>query len=85
MNYKVDAFGNKFWYNENGKLHRGDGPAIECASGSRWWFTNGKRHRENGAAIEYSNGEKAWFYHGKRIKCRSQEEFEKIIKLKAFW
>jgi len=26
-----------------------------------------------------------WFFHGEKINCSSQEEFEKMIKLKAFW
>ena len=27
-----------------------------------------------------------WWYHGIRfIRCKSQEEFERMLKLKAFW
>jgi len=37
---KVWANGNKSWY-LNGKRHREDGPAIECASGSKFWCLNG--------------------------------------------
>jgi hypothetical protein len=42
-------------------------------------------HREDGPAIERKTGEKEWWYHGERINCSSQEEFEKWLRLKAFW
>jgi len=50
-----------FYYDENRKLHRADGPAAECFD------------------------VKKWFYHGECIECNSQEELERILKLKAFW
>ena len=50
-----------FYYDENRKLHRADGPATECFD------------------------VKKWFYHGECIECNSQEELERILKLKAFW
>ena len=52
---KVWDNGDKFWY-LNGKLHREDGPAVECANGDKSWFLNGKLHREDGPAIERANG-----------------------------
>jgi hypothetical protein len=36
-------------------------------------------------AIEYIGGYKEWYYEGEEINCKSQEEFERIIKLKLFW
>ena len=33
--------GTKSWY-LNGKLHREDGPAIECADGNKFWYLNGE-------------------------------------------
>ena len=33
----VTRFGNKHWY-LNGKLHRENGPAVECINGDKWWF-----------------------------------------------
>lgn len=41
------------------------------------------RHREDGPAIEHLDGRKEWYYEGKRLP--SQNEFEKFLKLKAFW
>ena len=107
-NLKTDLAGNKFWYNDNGQLHREDGPAIEYADGYKTWYLNGKLHREDGPAQEYYNGNKFWYlygilhredgpaieladgskywyYHDKEISCKTNEEFLKLIKLKAFW
>jgi len=46
----TDEYGNKFWKNKEGGLHREDGPAIEWASGNKEWYLNGKCHREDGPA-----------------------------------
>jgi|SRR5579859_2522401 len=76
--------GHKAWYLD-GKLHREDGPAIEYASGTRFWFLYGQLHRLDGPAAEHANGTKAWYYHGEQIDCSSQEQFERLLKLKALW
>jgi hypothetical protein len=52
--------------NENGELHRVDGPAIEWADGYRSWWVDGKRHRTDGPAYEGPNGRRAWWVDGKR-------------------
>ena len=49
------------WYNEDGQLHREDGPAVEWANGDKFWCINGQFHREDGPAIEYANGAKSWW------------------------
>jgi len=83
--------GTKRWYNKENILHRLDGPAILCTNGSYAWYKDGKRHRLDGPAyylkIAYKSLEiiKEWYFEGKKIECSSQEEFEKLIKLKAFW
>ena len=38
---KIDDNGTKRWYSK-GKLHREDGPAIECADGDKSWYINGQ-------------------------------------------
>jgi hypothetical protein len=85
MRIDIDSGGNKYWYNDDGQLHREDGPAMEFANGNKVWKTNGKLHRENGPAVEHANGVKWWYYHGKAIWCSNLEEFERIIRMKAFW
>jgi hypothetical protein len=57
---------------------------------TRNWFLNGKRHRLKGPAVEWLLDEgdegihNTWYYNGEVIPCKSQEEFERILKLKAF-
>jgi len=81
----TDGLGTKFWYLNN-RFSQEDGSAIEYFDESKYWFFHyGKYHREDGPAIDYANGRKVWWYQGKRISCSSQEEFNRLIKLKALW
>ena len=47
IEYTVQVYtsGTKKWY-LNGKLHREDGPAIECVDGLKCWYLNGKELTE---------------------------------------
>jgi len=47
-----------------GKLHREDGPAVECKDGHEAWYLNGKLHREGGPAVEWITGDKEWYVAG---------------------
>ena len=60
----TDKYGNKFWYNSDGKLHRSDGPAVECINGSKSWYENGVLHRINGPAIQLYEGTERYFLYG---------------------
>ena len=71
----IDKNGSKYWY-LNGKEHRTDGPAYECADGSKYWYLNGKEHREDGPALEWADGSKAWFLNGKRL---TEEEWKSSV------
>jgi hypothetical protein len=89
-NMQIDKNCDRCWYDAEGKLHREDGPAIEGWDGSNYWYHHGVFHRENGPAVEYISGNKLlhvkrWYYRGKMIDCSSQKEFERLIKVKAFW
>ena len=84
MGYETDQFGTRHWY-KDGEHHRDDGPAIECINGDKFWIIQGKIHRVDGPAIEYANGNKSYYYLNKRIECKSDEEYFKLLKLKAFW
>ena len=54
------------WRNQEGKLHREDGPAREWpAQGAKAWYRNGKLHRVNGPAMDGPLG-KSWYRDGKR-------------------
>jgi hypothetical protein len=48
----------------DGKLHREDGPAVECASGYKEWWLNDLHHREGAPAVEHVNGTKEWYLNG---------------------
>ena len=80
----VDLHGNKLWY-LNDKIHREDGPAMEYANGAKFWLINGKYHREDGPALEYPDGTGRWYFNDVYVHCSSQQEFERYLKLKAFW
>jgi hypothetical protein len=80
----INVLVHKVWYDENDKYHREDGPAYE-SSDVNVWYIHGKRHRVDGPAVEWINGDKCWCYRGDEINCNSQQEFERLIKLKAFW
>ena len=71
----IDSEGNKRWYNEQRKLHREDGPAVELAKGSKAWWLNDKLHREDGPAIEWANGTNEWWLNGKQY---TEEEYVMI-------
>ena len=64
---KINENGSKWYFKDKAmtKCHRGDGPAVEYAGGTKEWFINGERHREDGAAVEWANGYKAWYLDGK--------------------
>lgn len=65
MSFKVtDDNGDVRWKNEDGLLHREDGPAFSTLNGYKSWHINGKLHREDGPAIEYSDGCKNWYLNG---------------------
>ena len=78
------ADGSKSWF-RNGQYHREDGPAVELANGEKRWYRKHMRHREDGPAIENADGTKAWYFRDKKIFCENNEEFLKLMKLKAFW
>ncbi len=80
----VEFSGHFEWW-INGKLHREDGPAIEFTNGIKIWYYNDQRHRKDGPAVEGSDGSKKYYYHGKYIDCATDEEFKKLIALRAFW
>jgi len=53
--------GNKVWRNEQGQVHRLDGPAVERVDGSKEWYQNGQCHRLDGPAVERADGSKEWY------------------------
>jgi hypothetical protein len=73
-----------------------DGLNIIMGTGTKMWFRNGVKHREDGPAVDgryCSDGSfdlprhqyQQWWIEGRRVPCTTQEEFEKWMRLKAFW
>jgi len=58
---------------------------VTDCNGNKTHYINGKLYREDGPTIELADGENFWFYNDEYINCNSQEEFERIIKVKLFW
>ena len=65
------------WFNQDGKRHREDGPALIDAGGNKYWYRNDRRHREDGPAIEFANGNKLWYLNG---RPHSETEFNEKMK-----
>jgi len=84
MRKETDSYGT-YYYNDLNQYYREDGPAIEETNGDKWWYRNGQYHREDGPAIELANGSKYWYFRDKQIICENNEEFLKLMKMKAFW
>lgn len=62
----VTLHGKIQYYNKDNQLHRINGPAVICTSGSTEWWVEGQLHREDGPAIEWPNGSMAWFFNGEK-------------------
>lgn len=76
--------GSKYWYKE-GYHHREDGPAVESITGLKYWYKEGLLHRLDGPAIDRNDESKEYYYEGKFIIASSDEEYKRLLKLKAFW
>jgi hypothetical protein len=61
---ETDEYGTKFWYNNSGRRHRTDGPAIVYTDGCMMWFVHGERHRTDGPAVIWGDGQINWHLDG---------------------
>ncbi len=67
------------------KLHREDGPAVECYNGTKEWYRNRKLHRDNDMpAVERNDGSKHWYQNGKLHRDGDMPAIENINSDK-FW
>ena len=60
--------------------------------GEKFWECDGLTHRLNGPAIiifieNYNESLElnGWWYKGDRIECKTQEEFDRLIRLRLLW
>ena len=83
-NPKIDKNGTKRWFNQQGLLHREDGPAVECANRDKEWWQHGKLHRVDGPAVEDDYGTKYWYRYGKRHR-KDGPAVEEVTGYKEWW
>jgi len=50
-----------------------------------YFYKNGVSHCLEGPACIMKNGAKEYWVNGKRLDCKTDEEFKRLINLKAFW
>jgi hypothetical protein len=60
------ALGTQEWRDEQGLLHREDGPAVTNDAGENLWYHRGQLHRDGSPAVERSNGDREWYVHGRK-------------------
>ena len=53
------------WKDEDGELHRDDGPASIAPDGGQSWYQHGVLHRDGGPAIITLDGGQSWYQHGR--------------------
>jgi hypothetical protein len=79
--------GDQLW-SYLGHFHRLNGPAIDIKQGNKEWFLGGGLYRNGGGIIDLDLPHlviKEWWVNGKYCAVKSQEEFERLLKMKAFW
>jgi hypothetical protein len=59
IRYRKDTQLGTYFYNQEGYLHRENGPARIC-DGLKVWYRDGHIYRKGGPAFEYPNGDSIW-------------------------
>ena len=70
-----------YWYDENNKLHRDNGPAL-IGPKSKEYYQHGNLHNTSGPAKELSNEEKEYWLYGKPLSPEEWEAFQSLKKEK---
>jgi hypothetical protein len=78
---KQEFWGGIEYINEDGKLHRLDGPAVEWKNGNKSWYYNGKLHRTDGPAIDWYDGV-FQRYHLNDITYSKEDWENELLKLR---
>lgn len=76
MDNPVDKYGDQYWYDKDGKVHRDGRPAVIYSDGTRFWFQHGKRHRTDGPAEIWPDNTGWWYLNGKRYTF---DEWYKLV------
>jgi hypothetical protein len=70
----------KEWRHTDGRTYY-----RKYGTGFSFWCLDDQYHREDGPAIEFSDNSKMWYLYGERLPVKTQEEFERYLKMRAFW
>lgn len=70
----IDEVGTERWYDDEGELHRENGPAIVHFHGRKAWFIHGIRHREDGPAVDDGIIQRYWI-NGEVLTKSEWEEY----------
>jgi len=62
----IDEFGNRYWLNNYGELHRVGKPAVVGVDGSEHWYQYGNLHRDDGPAVNTPDGRLEYWNRGRR-------------------
>ena len=84
VNLHINYNGDKTYY-QNNESHRSNKPAIILINGTKSWRQHNLCHRLDGPAVEWWDGDNFWWYKNQQINCNSQEEFDRLIKLRLLW
>jgi hypothetical protein len=74
-------------FNNSHRVETEDYDIIKFDDDNVFYYLKGTLtyHRTDGPAIILPGGKKEWWLRGIKRKCSSQEEFEQLMRLKAFW
>ena len=58
------------WIDDEGLLHRVDGPAWVWPDGTQYWFNHDRDHFVHGPSDLYADGRLAWYEDGEYLRER---------------
>ena len=85
----LDVFGTEFWIETDVEIEPDDDFYLVDTDDTAYIYRGvdriGVLHREDGPATYFGEwNEATWFFRGREIKCNNQEEFEQIMRFRAF-
>jgi hypothetical protein len=82
MIHDIDNIG-EYWLDNEEVYHKENGPAViwKKPRGMEY-FKHGKYHRLDGPAVDLKFT-KMWYIDGERIRCKDNEEFLRIVKMRS--
>jgi hypothetical protein len=83
MDHIIDKNGNEYWLDDDDLIHRDNAPAFIYANGNSIWYQHGLLHRLDGPAIDVGNGDGFWYIDGEKIRCKDNDEFLRVVKMKV--